>query len=121
MSEEAAQFNCTGCGKCCLEGAGALPVVEEDIARWEEQAPHVLKSVTWQGKAGARQGIHAGSTVTGRETTRCPWIKKYPGRPQYYCRIYETRPQVCRTYPTSREHALYTDCEGYDAPAVKGD
>ncbi|MEX2616535.1 MAG: YkgJ family cysteine cluster protein [Alphaproteobacteria bacterium] len=116
MTDDAAQFTCTGCGKCCLEGAGWLPLAEADIARFEAQAPHVLKYVTWRGEPGARRGSLSRTVVTGRETTRCPFVRKRCDRGQYYCRIYDSRPQVCRRYPTSRDHALYTGCEGYDVP-----
>lgn len=116
MTDDAPVFHCTGCGKCCLEGAGWLPLVEEDIARLEGQAPHVLKYVTWEGEPGARRGSLSSTIVTGRETTRCPFVRKRRGRPEYDCRIYEVRPQVCRRYPTSPDHALYTGCEGHFEP-----
>ncbi|NKB58573.1 MAG: hypothetical protein GKS00_19765 [Alphaproteobacteria bacterium] len=112
VTDDVAEFRCTACGKCCLEGAGWLPLVEEDIARLEAQAPQVLKFVTWEGEPGARQGSLSSTIVTGRETTRCPFVRKRRGRAEYDCRIYEVRPQVCRRYPTSPEHALYTGCEG---------
>lgn len=114
--DDAPEFNCTACGKCCLEGAGWLPLVEDDIARLEGQGPEVLKYVTWQGEPGARQGSLSSTLVTGRETTRCPFIRKRRGRAAYDCRIYEVRPNVCRRYPTSPDHARYTGCDGYDVP-----
>jgi len=111
-------FRCTGCGKCCLEGAGWLPLAEADIARFEAMAPQALKFVAWEGAAGARRGGLSRSIVTGRETTRCPFIRKVPGRSRYSCRIYDARPDVCRRYPTTPDHARYTGCEGFDASAV---
>lgn len=105
-------FHCTGCGKCCLEGASRLQAVESDIAMWEERAPHLLQYVVIAGEPGDRTGDIWTGPQSAKDTTRCRWIKKYPGREQYYCRIYEVRPQVCRRYPTSLEHALYTDCPG---------
>jgi len=103
-------FRCTDCGKCCLEGAGILPVVEADIALWEAHAPQVLDYVKIAGPAGERSG----EMGKANKSTRCLWIKKFPGRDQYYCRIYQWRPQVCRRYPTSLEHARLTDCPGVD-------
>ncbi|MDD9903913.1 MAG: YkgJ family cysteine cluster protein [Rhodospirillaceae bacterium] len=116
MADMTMEFHCTACGKCCLEGAGWLPVVEADIARWETSAPHVLRYVAWEGEAGERRGGLSRSVVTGRETTRCPFVRKRRGRAEYYCRIYEVRPQVCRRYPTSPDHALYTGCDGAFVP-----
>ncbi len=103
-------FNCTDCGKCCLEGAGRLPVVERDIALWQKHAPQVLNYVKYTGPVGKRRGEMGKSNPS----TRCVWIKKFPGRDHYYCRIYQWRPQVCRNYPTSRAHARLTDCPGTD-------
>jgi len=103
-------FACTSCGKCCLEGAGQLPVVEADIALWQDHAPHVLEYVTIEGTDGQRTG----QMSSGKGSTRCQWIKKYPGRKQYYCRIYQWRPLVCRRYPTSLQHAHLTDCPGFE-------
>jgi len=87
-----------------------LPVVEVDIARWQEHAPHVLDYVKYTGPAGKRTGEMSKTN----NSTRCLWIKKFPGRDRYYCRIYQWRPQVCRRYPTSLEHARLTDCPGVD-------
>lgn len=116
MTNEPAEFRCTACGKCCLEGAGWLPVAEADIARFEAEAPHVLEFVTWEGEPGDRRGSLSRSVVSGRETTRCPFVRKRRGKAEYYCRIYDVRPQVCRRYPTSPDHARFTGCEGYDVP-----
>ncbi|NQU56644.1 MAG: YkgJ family cysteine cluster protein [Rhodospirillales bacterium] len=103
-------FACTDCGKCCLEGAGRLPACERDIAMWQEHAPHVLEYVKIEGAGGQRTGEMGKANIS----TRCQWIKKFPGREQYYCRIYQWRPQVCRNYPTSLKHARLTDCPGVD-------
>ena len=110
--EDIPNFHCTGCSKCCLEGASRLQAVESDIAMWEERAPHLLDYAVIGGAPGERTGDIWIGPHSGKESTRCRWIRKYPGREAYYCRIYEVRPQVCRRYPTSLEHALYTNCPG---------
>ena len=108
-----ADFQCTSCGKCCLEGASQLPVIESDIALWEAEAPHILEFVKMSGEPGQRTGFHGEKFTSQKKTTRCKWIKKYPNRDAYYCRIYEYRPQVCRDYPISFEHADFTGCPGF--------
>ncbi|MBL6932180.1 MAG: YkgJ family cysteine cluster protein [Rhodospirillales bacterium] len=105
-------FECTSCGKCCLEGASQLQAVESDIEMWEKNAPHLLAYVTIHGKTGQRTADLWLSFSARKQTTRCKWIRKFPGREQYYCRIYQWRPQVCRRYPISLEHARFTDCPG---------
>jgi Fe-S-cluster containining protein len=113
-------FRCTGCGKCCLEGAGWLPLTEADIARFEAAAPRALKYVAWEGAPGERRGGLSRSVAGGRETARCPFIRKVRGEPRYACGIYDARPDVCRRYPTSPDHARYTGCDGYDVPPASG-
>jgi len=100
------EFHCTDCGKCCLEGASRLQANDADIRRWQADAPHVIEHM----EAGTG-GLWV-SPKTGKPTTRCPWIRKKPLRDQYYCRIYDVRPDVCRRYPTSPEHAEFTGCPG---------
>ena len=107
-----ADFHCTRCGKCCVEGASRLSASEADLAMWARHAPHVLTYVAVRNVKGVPQGDLWISPRTGKETTRCPWIRKYPNRDRFYCRIYEVRPDVCRRYPTSRQHAAFTDCPG---------
>jgi uncharacterized protein len=105
-------FQCTNCGKCCLEGASELQATEADLILWEEQAPHLLEYVNVYGALGQRTGDLWISPSHKRNTTRCRWIRKRPKQDEYYCQIYEWRPEVCRCYPTSLEHALYTNCPG---------
>lgn len=105
-------FKCTDCGKCCLEGAGQLQATQADIALWETEAPHLFDFVNVHGEPGNRTGDLWSAPGEKRNTTRCKWIRKYPGRDQYYCRIYEWRPEVCRKYPISRQHARLTECPG---------
>ncbi len=107
-----AGFKCTSCGKCCLEGASQLQANEADIALWQEHAPHLLEFVTIHGDAGRRTGDLWIGARSKKPSTRCRWIKKYPRRNEYYCRIYDWRPTVCRRYPTSIDHARLTDCPG---------
>ncbi len=105
-------FQCTNCGKCCLEGASQLQANEDDIVLWEEHAPQLLDFVTIRGEPDMRTGNLWPGQNAQKPTRRCRWIKKFPGRDEYYCRIYEWRPTVCRNYPTSLEHARFTDCPG---------
>jgi Fe-S-cluster containining protein len=122
MNDEASipDFQCTRCGKCCVEGASRLSASEADLDMWARDAPHVLAHVAVRTVEGVPRGDLWISPRTRRDTVRCPWIRKYPNRGHYYCRIYEVRPEVCRRYPTSREHALITDCPGIAAPSSSG-
>ena len=54
------------------------------------------------------------SPRTGDDVERCPWLRKLPGRNRYICRIHDAKPEHCRIYPQSREHAEKTGCPGFD-------
>jgi hypothetical protein len=45
---------------------------------------------------------------------RCPWLRKYPKKEKYYCRIHDTKPSHCRGYYPDREQALLLGCKGYE-------
>ncbi|HKI47776.1 MAG TPA: hypothetical protein VKA69_00500, partial [Desulfobacteria bacterium] len=50
---------------------------------------------------------------TGDDVARCPWLRKLPGINKYICRIQDMKPEHCREYPLSREHATETGCPGF--------
>ena len=51
------------------------------------------------------------SPTTGDELPRCPFVRKRRGQDIYDCRFYETRPTVCRNYPSNVSHMKAVDCE----------
>ena len=51
------------------------------------------------------------SPVTGCDTSRCPWLRKLPGREKYKCRIHDHRPDACRGYPVDVEQMVLDGCE----------
>jgi len=54
------------------------------------------------------------SPRTQDDVARCPWLRKVRGQDKYRCRIDATKPELCRNYPISREHAEKTGCPGFD-------
>jgi Fe-S-cluster containining protein len=54
------------------------------------------------------------SPVTGEDVQRCPWLRKLPNQEKYICRIHDVKPEHCRAYPRSKEHALKTGCRGFE-------
>ena len=53
------------------------------------------------------------SPKTGEEVYQCPWLRKRPLKDTYKCRIHETKPEHCRSYPKSKKHALTTGCKRF--------
>ena len=99
---------CTQCGKCCLKysaGAGLGSATECDVELWELEAPEILAYTDFM--------LHDLwiSPVTGEEMNRCPWLRKFPRKEKYKCRIYKYRPEACQGYPVSIDQMIRDGCE----------
>ncbi len=79
---------------------------EKDLDVWTLEKPEVLNYIYSEDMPDMWL-----SPITGDELHRCPWLKKYPNRGQYYCRINEVRPGVCRNYPVNVEQMISDGCE----------
>lgn len=80
----------------------------EDVRRWEAA-----------GREDILQWVECTHDIwihpeTGDDVDRCPWLRKVRGQDRYQCRIYTLRPDICRNYPLSQEHAERTGCPGFD-------
>ena len=110
------RFACKRCGSCCLNLTDAFQTcaTEEDVRRWEEAGrDDILKWV---------DPIVIGDTCvydiwvsprTGDDVSRCPWLLKVRGTDAFVCRIHDLKPELCRNYPKSRQHAEATGCPGF--------
>ncbi len=111
-------FKCKQCGNCCLHLSGAFDVCvsEEDIQVWRDNFRFDI--LEWV------DAIHIGEDQyvydiwinprTGEDVTRCPWLRKLPKQDKYICRINDMKPEHCRNYPLSKEHAERTECKGFE-------
>jgi Fe-S-cluster containining protein len=100
--------DCNNCGKCCTRyGGGALATSDEEIDRWETDRPDIAAYV--------KRGKIWFSPVTGKQMSRCPWLRKQPGQDKFLCRIYYDRPDDCRHYPVTVEQMIIDECEMLDA------
>lgn len=115
---------CTRCGKCCLDAdyMGSMSANSEDMARWRKQKRDDILAHAWIFKHGrghetADLWFKADKT---EECYRCPYVRKDRGAPTYSCRIYETRPKICREYPGSYAQMKHIGCEIIDEAAKRG-
>ena len=94
---------CSQCGRCCLMLGAEITATQEDVARWvKEGRQDILRYADVYETLGADLWF---SPKTGDEIGRCPFVRKHPNRNTYFCKIYDTRPQVCRDYePFSGEY-----------------
>ena len=111
-----AGFQCKQCGYCCREISGAFQTCasEADIRRWQEaDRDDILAWVV--SMALGDQFVHDLwiDPETGEDATGCPWLQKMPGQNRYICRIQDLKPDHCRNYPHSRQHAEETGCPGF--------
>jgi Fe-S-cluster containining protein len=96
--------DCNQCGKCCTRyGGGDLSASASEIDWWETHRPGIFNYV-----AGGKIWI---SPVTGKQMTRCPWLRKLPKQDKYICRIYHDRPDDCRHYPVTIDQMIRDECE----------
>ena len=111
-------FNCKQCGNCCLNLSGAINVcaTEEDIQLWEDNDRDDILDWVDAIHLSEDQVIYDiwVSPRTGDDVQRCPWLRKLPKQDKYICRIQDMKPEHCRNYPLSREHADTTGCPGFD-------
>ncbi len=99
-------FECKQCGRCCLLYGSCLPAFPKDLELWEKEGrDDILAWVEFPGDLWTNQENH-------KEVDRCPWLRKFPNKNKYYCRIYDVRPEVCRKYPVDKEQALHDKCPG---------
>jgi Fe-S-cluster containining protein len=83
---------------------GSLYAYPEDIARWRREGrDDILRYVEIVGEFGDLW------IKNGEESERCPFVRKIPGTKKYHCRIYDTRPQICRDYVPWAEGSICED------------
>jgi Fe-S-cluster containining protein len=78
---------------------GSLVASGEDVKRWmREWRWDILQWVEVIGGEDDPFGDLWVDEERQIEAVRCPFVRKDRNRNTYHCRIYETRPQVCRNY-----------------------
>lgn len=113
---------CTQCGRCCTspDFMVHMEANADDIKRWRKQKRHDIlryadilspKRGSFAEMAGFPFADLWISPTTGDDMKRCPFVRKLRGQEKYRCTIYETRPHVCRDYPSHVSHMEFVQCE----------
>lgn len=103
-------FECRRCGKCCLDESfmGTLSATKEDIERW-------IIEDRWDILNYCDIYYHTNSEIlggdlwidpSGREYLQCPFVRKIRDKDEYECLINETKPEVCKNYPTAHHNGI---------------
>jgi Fe-S-cluster containining protein len=78
---------------------GTLQATGDDVKRWRrEKRRDILRFAYLLGPPADPVADLWIDQERGTERERCPFVRKVPGQHRYMCRIYDTRPQVCRDY-----------------------
>jgi len=115
-ADQAKEFNCQQCGECCLKYGHSMQATQKDIDTWEaNQRNDILKyTKIIRIETGAVASCDLWfNPRTGKNVTRCPWLRWDWKKKHYVCRIYDVRPEVCRNYPLSVGQAKKDGCHGY--------
>ena len=111
-------FKCKQCGNCCLDlnDAFQTSVSDEDVKMWKREKRFDILEWVHSMHLGGGHYIHDIwiNPKTGRDVWRCPWLRKLPKQDKYICRIHDVKPEYCRKYPISKEHAEETGCKGFE-------
>lgn len=99
---------CTQCGRCCTypQFMMTMQASREDYDRWHNEGRFDI--LDWCSPISLDLWINPRS---GNEQSRCPFVRKVRNKPIYTCTIYDTRPTVCRNYPSNVSHMKTVDCE----------
>ena len=109
-------FECRHCGQGCLNlgDAVATCATEADVRRWEAAGRDDILAWVDPIAIGDERAYDIWvNPRTGEDVSRCPWLRKVPGKDRYLCRIHDLKPDHCRRYPRSRKHAEEIGCPGY--------
>lgn len=107
-------FVCKRCGNCCSQLGNTC--VQEDRQLWENSGRGDILS--WvkeeQLDGGEIQYRIWIDPKTGKPAESCPFLASQPGKTTFWCTIQKVKPLVCREFPLTKKHALYTGCLGFE-------
>lgn len=93
--------DCKACGACCIggdEGQGWADCTAEDVMRMTRQVRARLVPIRSGGGWSFTDRWYATPTVMNKSgDASCAFLRGVPGK-RVSCRIYETRPDVCREF-----------------------
>jgi len=92
FERERLRFECSGCGHCCIDGAGGFVRVGDDEAHAICEALNL--TWPWFRLRYLKKLATGGRGIRLSREGRCPFLDDVSG-----CRVYTARPLQCRAYP----------------------
>lgn len=93
LGEEIRDSRCACCGACCKAFGGHLQASRHDIERWQKEGRDDLLARV------SSVGFLWINPETGALEESCPYLERVD-TDSAYCGINETKPAICRDYPT---------------------
>jgi len=93
LGRKTGESRCACCGNCCEAFGGHLNASKHDLERWQREGREDLLS-----RVNRLGWIWVDPETRSRED-RCPFILKIDAE-RSVCSINETKPAMCRAYPT---------------------
>lgn len=102
-------FRCRKCGNCCR--SVQVPITYSDIKRWKrEQRWDILAEVRWM--VDEKRNLELPVFIRSAINNVCPFLSR-----SNRCKIYETRPRVCRDFPVLGREDKVNSCKAVSAGA----
>ncbi|MDN7011552.1 YkgJ family cysteine cluster protein [Methanoculleus sp. FWC-SCC3] len=113
-------FECTLCGKCCMQAGGALIEVEKRLTSRDFLCRQKVVGGTFRARVEERfLDAFRDTSENDRHPSWCPFLRPLPGeRGKYVCTIHNSRPLICRSYICCTMRIF--DSSGQEIGKVKG-
>ncbi len=113
-------FSCRLCGQCCAILEYHNECTEKDYRMWQALGRDDILERVGIVKQGDRITAYQLwiEPFTGRLSKICPWLDTIGNNNKYGCKIHDVKPEICRSYPGTRKHAVMTGCRGFEKPVI---
>jgi Fe-S-cluster containining protein len=113
-------FECTLCGKCCMNAGGHLIEIEKQLTGRDFLCRQKIVGGNFRARVEDRfLEAFRDTTESSRHPSWCPFLRPLPGeKGKYICTIHDSRAFVCRSYSCCTMRIFAAD--GREAGKVKG-
>ncbi|MDV4342616.1 YkgJ family cysteine cluster protein [Methanoculleus sp. YWC-01] len=113
-------FECTLCGKCCMNAGGQLIEIEKRLTSRDYLCRQKVVGGTFRARVEERfLDAFRDTAENDAHPSWCPFLRGLPGEEgKYICTIHDSRPLICRSYVCCAMRIFAPD--GREAGKVKG-
>ncbi|HOI13623.1 MAG TPA: YkgJ family cysteine cluster protein [Methanoculleus sp.] len=113
-------FECTLCGKCCMNAGSALIEIEKRLTSRDFLCRQKVVGGTFRARVEERfLDVFRDTAENDAHPSWCPFLRPLPeDEGKYICTIHDSRPLICRSYACCAMRIFTSD--GREAGKVKG-